>query len=209
MRARFVAATMTVLAAVRHRIDPPTAPRRSRKSRLNTAEEDLTTRRGIDARIDNVAPYIGIMMALYAAMQFIVAPVMGALGDRLDRRPVLLISLTDAKVNYLFLAFAPSPWRLLVGRALAGLTSANTSVAAAYVTDISSEDTRARSFGLLNAMFGIGFIVGPVLSGLLGDYWVRLPFLAAAVLTGINLMLCFLALAESHPRPRQCSRGGI
>ncbi len=104
-----------------------------------------------------------------------------------------MISLTGAMVNYLFLAFAPSLCRLLVGRALAGLTSANTSVAAAYVTYIASEDTRARSFGLLKPTFGIGFIVGPVLGGLLGDYWVRLPFLAAAVLTGINLMLCFLA----------------
>ncbi|MCA1440414.1 TCR/Tet family MFS transporter [Ensifer sp. IC4062] len=151
----------------------------------------------------DVAPYIGIMMALYAAMQFIFAPVLGALSDRLGRRPVLLISLTGAAVNYLFLAFAPSLWLLLMGRALAGLTSANTSVAAAYVTDISSEGTRARRFGLLNAMFGMGFIVGPVLGGLLGDYWVRLPFLVAALLTGINLMLGFLALPESRPPSRE------
>lgn len=105
----------------------------------------MTTRQGLDARIDNVAPYISIMVAPYAAMQFIFAPVMGALSDRLDRRPVLLISLTGAMVNYLCLAFAPSLWLLLVGRSLAGLTSANTPVAAAYVTDISSEDTRAVS----------------------------------------------------------------
>src|SRR5579862_5053600 len=82
----------------------------------------------------NVAPYIGVMMALYAAMQFIFAPVLGSLSDRLGRRPVLLISLAGATVNYLFLSFAPDLWMLLLGRAIAGLTSANTSVAAAYIT---------------------------------------------------------------------------
>ena len=102
----------------------------------------------------NVAPYIGVMTALYAAMQFVFAPVLGSLSDRIGRRPVLLISLAGAAVNYLFLAFAPSLWLLLVGRAIAGLTSANVSVATAYITDISPEDKRARRFGLLNAMFG-------------------------------------------------------
>ncbi|MET3896180.1 DHA1 family tetracycline resistance protein-like MFS transporter [Devosia sp. UYZn731] len=151
----------------------------------------------------NVATYIGIMTALYAAVQFIFAPVLGSLSDRLGRRPVLLISLAGAAVNYLFLAFAPNLWLLLLGRAIAGLTSANTSVAAAYITDISPEDKRARRFGLLNAMFGIGFIIGPVLGGLLGDYWVRLPFIAAAVLNGGNLLLAFLMLPESRTPTRE------
>jgi DHA1 family tetracycline resistance protein-like MFS transporter len=151
----------------------------------------------------NVATYIGIMTALYAAMQFIFAPVLGSLSDRLGRRPVLLISLAGAAINYLFLAFAPSLWLLLLGRAIAGLTSANTSVAAAYITDISPEDKRARRFGLLNAMFGIGFIIGPVLGGLLGDYWVRLPFIAAAVLNAGNLLLAFFMLPESRTPTRE------
>ncbi|MER2635055.1 MAG: TCR/Tet family MFS transporter [Rhizobiaceae bacterium] len=146
----------------------------------------------------NTASYVGILTALYAAMQFLFAPVLGALSDKLGRRPVLLISLAGAVANYLFLAFAPNLSLLLVGRAVAGLTSANTSVAAAYITDISSEDTRARRFGLLNAMFGTGFIIGPVLGGILGDYWVRLPFIAAAVLTSINLILALLTLPESR-----------
>jgi DHA1 family tetracycline resistance protein-like MFS transporter len=150
----------------------------------------------------NVAPYIGIMTALYAIMQFVFAPVLGSLSDRLGRRPVLLISLAGAAINYLFLAFAPSLWMLLLGRAIAGLTSANVSVATAYVTDISPEDRRARRFGLLNAMFGIGFIIGPVLGGLLGDYWVRLPFIAAAVLNAGNLLLALLALPESRTPSR-------
>ncbi|MEO8883463.1 MAG: TCR/Tet family MFS transporter [Devosia sp.] len=152
---------------------------------------------------ENVAPYIGIMTALYAVMQFIFAPVLGSLSDRLGRRPVLLISLAGAATNYLFLAFAPNLWMLLLGRAIAGLTSANVSVASAYITDISPEDKRARRFGLLNAMFGIGFIIGPVLGGLLGDYWVRLPFIAAAALNGCNLLLAFFILPESRTPTRE------
>ena len=103
----------------------------------------------------DVAPTIGAMTALYALMQFIFAPVLGALSDRLGRRPVLLISLAGAAVNYLFLAFAPNLALLFVGRAIAGLTSANISVATAYITDISPEEKRARRFGLFNAMFGL------------------------------------------------------
>ncbi|MDO8049702.1 TCR/Tet family MFS transporter [Janthinobacterium sp. SUN211] len=152
---------------------------------------------------DNVAPYIGIMTALYALMQFIFAPVLGALSDRLGRRPVLLLSLAGAAVNYLFLAFAPSLWMLLLGCAIAGLTSANVSVATAYLTDISAENQRARRFGLLNAMFGAGFIIGPVLGGALGDYGLRLPFMAAAVLNAGNLLLAWLSLPESRTPTRE------
>ncbi len=152
---------------------------------------------------ENVAPYIGILTALYAVMQFIFAPVLGSLSDRLGRRPVLLISLAGAAINYLFLAFAPSLWMLLLGRAIAGLTSANTSVAAAYITDISPEDQRARRFGLFNAMFGIGFIIGPVLGGALGDTWLRLPFIAAAALNGCNLLLALFILPESRTPSRE------
>jgi len=150
----------------------------------------------------NIAPYIGIMTALYAVMQFIFAPVLGALSDNLGRRPVLLISLAGAAINYVVMAFAPQLWMLLIGRAIAGLTSANVSVATAYITDISPEDKRARRFGLFNAMFGIGFIIGPVLGGMLGDYWLRLPFIAAAVLNACNLLLAFFILPESHVAAR-------
>jgi len=151
---------------------------------------------------EDVAPYIGTMTALYAVMQFLFAPVLGALSDRLGRRPVLLLSLAGAAVNYVFLAFAASLWLLLLGRAIAGLTSANISVATAYITDISPEDARARRFGLLNAMFGAGFIVGPVLGGILGDHWLRLPFMAAAVLNAGNLLLALFILPESRTPDR-------
>ncbi|MEO8530477.1 MAG: TCR/Tet family MFS transporter [Deltaproteobacteria bacterium] len=147
---------------------------------------------------ENVAPYIGTMIALYAVMQFIFAPVLGALSDRIGRRPVLLISLGGAAINYLLMAVAPTLSLLFLGRAIAGLTSANVSVAMAYITDISAEDQRARRFGLFSAMFGIGFIIGPVLGGMLGDHWLRLPFIVAAVLNGGNLALTFFLLPESR-----------
>ncbi len=151
----------------------------------------------------NVAPYIGVMTALYAVMQFIFAPVLGALSDRIGRRPVLLISLAGAAVNYLVLTFASSLWMLFVGRAIAGLTSANIAVAMAYLTDISTPDQRARRFGLFNAMFGIGFIIGPVLGGVLGDHWLRLPFIAAAILNSCNLLLALFILPESRTPTRE------
>jgi DHA1 family tetracycline resistance protein-like MFS transporter len=155
------------------------------------------------AHTQNTAPIIGIMIALYAVMQFIFAPVLGALSDNLGRRPVLLISLVGAAINYVAMAFASQLWMVLLGRAIAGLTSANMSVATAYVTDISPEDKRARRFGLFNAMFGAGFIVGPVLGGLLGDCWLRLPFIAAAALNAGNLLLALFILPESHTPARQ------
>jgi DHA1 family tetracycline resistance protein-like MFS transporter len=150
----------------------------------------------------NVAPYIGITTAIYAIMQFAFAPVLGALSDRLGRRPVLLISLCGAAISYVFMASATTLWMLLIGRAIAGLTSANMAVATAYITDITPEDKRAGRFGVFNAMFGIGFIIGPVLGGLLGDYWLRLPFIVAAGLNACNMLLALFVLPESHkPQP--------
>jgi DHA1 family tetracycline resistance protein-like MFS transporter len=151
---------------------------------------------------DNVAPYVGVIYALYAAIQFVFAPVLGVMSDRFGRRPVLLLSLAGAAVDYLFMAFAPELWMLVVGRAIAGLTSANMVIATAYITDITPEGQRAQRFGLFHAMFGIGFIIGPVLGGLLGDIWVRAPFLVAAGLNGLNFLLALLVLPESRPGTR-------
>lgn len=149
--------------------------------------------------VDNIAPYVGIMFALYAAIQFLFSPVLGVMSDRFGRRPVLLVSLAGAAVDYLFMAFAPELWMLVVGRAIAGLTSANMAVATAYITDITPEEQRAQRFGLFHAMFGIGFVVGPILGGLLGDIWVRAPFIVAAVLNGLNFALALFVLPESRP----------
>ncbi|OJX53909.1 MAG: tetracycline resistance MFS efflux pump [Devosia sp. 66-22] len=152
--------------------------------------------------VANIAPYVGVMFALYAAIQFIFSPVLGVLSDRFGRRPVLLISLAGAAVDYLFMAFAPELWMLVLGRAIAGFTSANMAVATAYITDITPEEQRAQRFGLFHAMFGIGFVIGPVLGGLLGDVWVRAPFIAAAVLNGLNFALALFMLPESRPGRR-------
>ncbi len=145
-----------------------------------------------------VATLIGVMLALYSAMQFLFAPVLGVLSDRFGRRPILLISLAGAALDYLLMTFAPELWLLVLGRAIAGITSANMAVATAYITDISEPEQRARRFGLFHAMFGIGFIVGPVLGGLLGDIWVRAPFLLAAALNALNFALALFVLPESR-----------
>ena len=141
---------------------------------------------------------LGALAALYAAMQVVFAPMLGALSDRLGRRPVLLASLGGAAVDYLFLAMAPDLWMLFVGRAVAGLTGATGAVAAACLTDVSGPAQRPRRFGLLNAMVGLGFVVGPVLGGVLGAQWVRLPFVAAAALNGATLLLALVGLPETR-----------
>ena len=149
-----------------------------------------------------VATLLGLMLALYSACQFLFSPILGVLSDRFGRRPVLLISLAGAAIDYLVMAFAPELWLLVLGRAIAGITSANMAVATAYITDISSEDQRAKRFGYFHAMFGIGFIIGPVLGGILGDIWVRAPFLVAAVLNGCNFALALFVLPESRKGER-------
>nr|AIA12806.1 TetA [uncultured bacterium] len=148
--------------------------------------------------LSDVATLLGLMLALYSACQFLFSPVLGVLSDRFGRRPVLLISLAGAAIDYLIMAFAPQLWMLVLGRAISGITSANMAVATAYITDISTEEERAKRFGLFHAMFGIGFIIGPVLGGLLGDIWVRAPFIAAATLNAFNFALALFVLPESR-----------
>jgi DHA1 family tetracycline resistance protein-like MFS transporter len=147
----------------------------------------------------DIATTLGVMLALYSACQFLFSPILGVLSDRFGRRPVLLVSLAGAAIDYLVMAFAPELWLLVIGRAIAGITSANMAVATAYITDISSEDERARRFGLFHAMFGIGFIIGPVIGGILGDVWLRSPFLVAAALNAVNFALALFVLPESRP----------
>lgn len=146
----------------------------------------------------DVAILFGVMLAIYSAMQFIFSPALGVLSDRFGRRPVLLISMAGAAVDYVIMAFAPELWMLVIGRAIAGVTSANMAVATAYLTDITPEEQRAQRFGYFHAMFGIGFIIGPLLGGWLGEHWVRAPFLAAALLNGLNFALALFVLPESR-----------
>jgi MFS transporter, DHA1 family, tetracycline resistance protein len=140
----------------------------------------------------------GALLSLYAAMQFLFAPLLGALSDRYGRRPLLLLSVLGAAVDYVFMAFAPNLILLFVGRAISGITGANMSVASAYITDITPEEGRAKRFGQMSALFGIGFMIGPILGGFLGEIWVRAPFLAAAVLNALNLVLIFFVVPETR-----------
>ncbi len=142
----------------------------------------------------------GAFTGLYALMQFVFSPILGVLSDRYGRRPVLLLSLAGAVVDYLFMAMAPSLALLFVGRAIAGITGASMAVTSAYIADVTPEDQRSRRYGQLGACFGIGFIVGPVIGGLLGAYWVRAPFLAAAAMNAVNLLLTLWLVQESHTR---------
>ncbi|CAN5567763.1 hypothetical protein BH09GEM1_BH09GEM1_37910 [soil metagenome] len=140
----------------------------------------------------------GVILALYALMQFVFSPVLGALSDRYGRRPVLLLSTVGATIDYLCMALSQALAVLLIGRAIAGLTSANMAVATAYISDITAEGERAKRFGWLSAGFGIGFIAGPVIGGTLGELHLRAPFMLAALLNAINFALAFGWLPETR-----------
>jgi DHA1 family tetracycline resistance protein-like MFS transporter len=142
----------------------------------------------------------GPLVALYAFMQFLFAPVVGGLSDRFGRRPVILISLLGAATSYLINGFAPALWCLFVARVIAGITGASFSAAGAYIADVTPPEKRAQSFGLIGAVFGLGFILGPALGGTLGDYGLRLPYFVAAGLNFVNLLYGFFVLPESLER---------
>jgi MFS transporter, DHA1 family, tetracycline resistance protein len=158
----------------------------------------------------NAAFYTGILTAVYAAMQFICAPILGSLSDQYGRRPVLLLALFGLGVDYLLLAFAPNLAWLFVGRVIAGATSASISTATAYIADVSPPEKRAQNFGLVGAAFGLGFIAGPALGGILGNVGLQTPFLVAAGLTLLNWLYGFFILPESlkpeNRRPFSWSR---
>ena len=139
----------------------------------------------------------GLLHSTYALMQFLFAPLIGSLSDRFGRRPVILISLLGSGLDYLLIAFAPTLSWFVVGRIIAGLTGANFAAATAYIADISPPEKRAANFGLIGAAFGLGFIIGPALGGLLGTYGMKVPFLAAGALTLLNWLYGLFVLPES------------
>jgi len=154
----------------------------------------------IHGDLSQAARYGGMMLFAYATMQFIFAPVLGGLSDRYGRRSVLLFSLFGFGVDYLFLAFAPTIAWLFVGRVVAGITGASFTTASAYIADISTPEKRAQNFGLLGAAFGLGFIIGPALGGMLSTLGPRVPFLASAILTFLNWIYGYFILPESLPK---------
>lgn len=139
----------------------------------------------------------GWLLSLYAAMQFLFAPLLGNLSDRFGRRPVLLLSLFFAGIDYVLMALAPSLAWLYVGRVLSGITGASFTVANAYIADVSEPHERAQNFGIIGAAFGVGFIIGPAAGGFLGHYGTRVPFWVAAALCFANLLYGWLILPES------------
>ena len=151
----------------------------------------------IHGDISEAAKYGGWLTFSYAITQFIFAPIVGNLSDKFGRRPILLISLFVFSLDYMLLAFAPTITWLFVGRILAGITGASITTASAYIADISTSENRAKNFGLIGAAFGLGFIIGPVIGGLLGQYGARVPFYAAAILCMLNFLYGYFILPES------------
>ena len=149
------------------------------------------------------APWYAALAAVYAAMQFLFAPLIGALSDRFGRRKVILASLTAFGASYLILAVAPSLLWLFVGRVVAGITGATITAANAYIADVSTPQTRARNFGFVGVAFGLGFVFGPAIGGVLGGIGLRVPFYAAAFVALLGALYGLLVLPESLPPERR------
>eukprot|EP01133_Synstelium_polycarpum_P013122 gene13122-15430_t len=151
----------------------------------------------IHGSVSDASRISGLLLVAYAVMQFLCAPLVGNLSDKYGRRPVLLFSLLGFGIDYLFLAFAPTIGWLFIGRIIAGITGASFTTASAYIADVSSPEKRAQNFGMIGVAFGLGFILGPVIGGILGKMDTHYPFYAAAALAFINAIYGFFILPES------------
>jgi MFS transporter, DHA1 family, tetracycline resistance protein len=147
--------------------------------------------------VSTAAKYGSYLTVAYALTQFVFAPILGSLSDKYGRRPVLLFSLFGFGIDYLFLALAPSYNWLFIGRIIAGITGASFTTASAYIADISTAENRAKNFGMIGAAFGMGFIIGPLLGGVLSHFGQRVPFYAAAALALLNWAYGYFVLPES------------
>lgn len=150
-----------------------------------------------------VTTYFGYFIAVYALMLFLAAPFLGALSDKFGRRPILLIALCGAGIDYLLMAFAPNLTILFIGRIIAGLTGACLTVAMSYIADVSDDKNRTANFGMVGAAFGLGFIIGPALGGIAGKYGHHLPFVLAAAMSLANFIFGLFILPESLPKEKR------
>lgn len=141
----------------------------------------------------------GALIATYGVMQFFFAPVLGGLSDKYGRRPLLLLALLGLGIDYLIIVFAPTLAWFFVARVIAGICGSSVTVANAYIADISTPENKAKNFGMIGAAFGLGFIVGPVIGGFLGEIGTRIPFMIAAALAFINMTYGFFVIPESLP----------
>lgn len=149
--------------------------------------------------ISEAALWGGVMATVYALMQFLFAPLLGNLSDHYGRRPIMLISLAAMAIDYTILSFAGGLTVLIIGRAIAGICGATHATATAYVADVTSSSERAKRFGQLGAVFGLGFVFGPALGGIVGEWHVRAPFMLAALLAAANFIFGYVKLPESLP----------
>jgi MFS transporter, DHA1 family, tetracycline resistance protein len=155
--------------------------------------------------VGKAATLYGALLSLYALMQFLFGPAFGALSDRFGRRPIMLVSLAGLGVDYILLAVAPNLWIVALARIIGGIMGASVATATAYIADITPPEKRAANFGLIGAAFGVGFIAGPLVGGVLGEFGSRVPFYAAAGVSLIAFLFAFFMLPESldaaHRRP--------
>ena len=149
--------------------------------------------------IAEAAMWAGFLSACYAFMQFLFSPIIGTISDAFGRRKIILAALLAMSLDYMILGFSNALWVIFLGKLVAGITGSTIPTATAYLADISSEKERAKNFGLIGAAFGIGFIFGPLIGGLLGEISPRAPFFMSAFLAGVNFLFGFFVLPESLP----------
>src|SRR5881394_2648303 len=154
---------------------------------------------------------VGLLFASYSVMQLVFAPVLGRLSDKYGRRPVLLVSLLGTSLGFLILGFATTLWMLFLGRIIDGISGGNISTAQAYIADVTTEEDRAKGMGLIGAAFGLGFVLGPAIGGVLSRWGINVPFLFAGGLALANAVLLYLALPETvtadHPARASAASG--
>lgn len=188
-----------VIETIRQAPDRATASQilRSEFAQLSDNQREHMLDVPLDRITGRASYYYGLFGAVWALMQFVFSPILGALSDRFGRRRVILISCVGLGLDYILMALAPNLIWLFIGRILSGITAASFATAAAYIADVTPPDKRAASYGLFGAAWGLGFVFGPGLGGLLGETWLRLPFWVAGGLTLLNAAYGYFVLPES------------